>query len=168
MAKETHVDHQAIMQSYFLERLLERISVSPYNQNFILKGGLLIASMIGISNRSTMDIDTTIKGYLVNEEEITKLLTEVLSITLNDDVQFEMQSIKSIREEDDYDGFRAVVKATIGKIEQHIKVDISAGDVITPAEIEYHYKSVFDDSEFNVLAYNLETVLAEKIETVIR
>jgi len=168
IAQKTKVDHQSILQSFFLERLLERISVSQYKENFILKGGLLIASIIGISSRSTMDIDTTIKAYPVNQEDITKLLTEVLSIDLQDDVSFEIQSIKTIREEDDYEGYRAIVKATFGKIEQHVKVDVSTGDVITPSEINYTYKSIFEDKNYNVMAYNLETILAEKIETVIR
>lgn len=161
-----HIDPQELLQAFFLERLLERISKSQYKHNFILKGGLLIASMIGIRNRTTKDIDATVKEYPVTEEKIRDMLTNILHIKVADDVEFELQSIKSIREESEYNGYRCVLVGYFERIKQHVKVDISSGDVITPSEVEYSYKSNFGYEDIIIMSYNLETIFAEKLESI--
>jgi predicted nucleotidyltransferase component of viral defense system len=166
MSSVYHIDPQELLQAFFLERLLERISKSQYKNNFILKGGLLIASMIGISSRTTKDIDATIKEYPVTEEKISDMLTDILCIKGTDDVDFEIQSIKAIREESEYNGYRCVLVCYFERIKQHIKVDISTGDIMTPSEVEYSYISNFGYEDINIMSYNLETIFAEKLESI--
>lgn len=155
------------MANVFLERFLERISLSEYKDNFILKGGFLIASMIGVSSRSTKDIDATIIAYDVSEIMIEKMLKNICLINAGDTIEFDVQSIKSIRAEDMYNGFRVIILAKFERIEQHIKVDISTGDRMTPREIEYKFLSIFSDNTIHVMSYNLETLLAEKLESIL-
>lgn len=167
MAKEKNVSAQLVLQNYMLERLLERVSVSPYHDNFILKGGFLIAAMVGLDTRTTMDMDATIKGYPVNEETIRKMFEEICSIELEDDVVFSFCSIGEIREGDEYTGYRVALTAKFSPMAVPLKLDITTGDKITPKEIEYSFKLLLEDRSISVLAYNLETILAEKLETVI-
>ena len=167
LAKEKNVSAQLVLQNYMLERLLERISVSPYHDNFILKGGFLIAAMVGLDTRTTMDMDATIKGYPVNEETIRKMFEEICSIELEDDVVFSFRSIGEIREGDEYTGYRVALTAEFSPMAVPLKLDITTGDKITPKEIEYSFKLLLEDRSISVLAYNLETILAEKLETVI-
>jgi predicted nucleotidyltransferase component of viral defense system len=167
MSRELSIDTQELWQMFFLERLLERISLSEYKDNFILKGGFLIASMIGVSSRSTKDIDATIIAYDVSEIMIEKMLKNICLINAGDTIEFDVQSIKSIRAEDMYNGFRVVILAKFERIEQHIKVDISTGDRMTPREIEYKFPSIFSDNTIHVMSYNLETLLAEKLESIL-
>ena len=167
VAKEKKISAQLVLQNYMLERFLERVSLSSYRENFIIKGGFLIASMVGLDSRTTMDMDATIKGYLVNKETIQKMIEEVLAVSLDDNISFEFRSIGEIREGDEYTGYRAALTANYEKMAVPLKLDITTGDKITPREIEYEYKLMFEDRSIHVLAYNLPTILAEKLETVI-
>lgn len=167
LAKEKHISAQLVMQNFMLERLLERISVSEYQQNFILKGGFLIAAMVGLDTRATMDMDATIKGLLVNEQTVRKMFEEICKIELDDDVTFSFRSIGEIREGDVYTGYRVSLSANYPPMAVPLKLDITTGDKITPKEIEYQFKLLLEDRSISVLAYNLETIMAEKLETVI-
>lgn len=167
IAKEKHISAQLVMQNYMLERLLERISVSKYRQNFILKGGFLIAAMVGLDTRATMDMDATITGLPVNEQIVRKMFEEICKIELADDVSFHFRSIGEIREGDLYAGYRVSLSADYPPMAVPLKLDITTGDKITPKEITYQFKLLLENRSISVLAYNLETILAEKIETVI-
>jgi len=166
-AAEKHISAQLVMQNYMLERLLERISLSPYKNNFILKGGFLISAIVGLDTRATMDLDTTIKGFTLTHEAIRKIFTEICAVQIADDVQFEIVGISDIRETDDYPGIRVALKANYPPISVPLTVDVTTGDMITPREVEYTFSLLFDDRTISILAYNLETVLAEKLETVL-
>ena len=167
LAKEKHISAQLVMQNFMLERLLERISVSKYQRNFILKGGFLIAAMVGLDTRATMDMDATIKGLPVNEKTVREMFEEICKIEINDDVIFSFRSIREIREGDEYTGYRVSLSANYLPMIVPLKLDITTGDKITPKEIEYRFKLLLEDRSISVLAYNLETILAEKLETVI-
>ena len=167
IAKEKHISAQLVMQNFMLERLLERISVSRYQRNFILKGGFLIAAMVGLNTRATMDMDATIKGLPVNEQTVREMFEEICKIELDDDVTFSFRSIGEIREGDEYTGYRVSLSANYPPMAVPLKLDITTGDKITPKEIEYHFKLLLEDRSISVLAYNLETIMAEKLETVI-
>lgn len=169
ISKEKKVAPQSVLQIYMLERLLERISVSEYKDNFILKGGMLISAILGMSSRSTMDMDTTVKGFELTEESATKILTEICAIELDDDITFKMNKIELIREEDDYNGYRATFEAKFkNSMPVIFKIDITTGDAITYKEIEYDYNLMLEDKKIPVWSYNLETILAEKFEAVIK
>lgn len=167
LAKEKHISAQLVMQNFMLERLLERISVSEYQQNFILKGGFLIAAMVGLDTRATMDMDATIKGLPVNEQTVREMFEEICKIELDDDVTFSFRNIGEIREGDEYTGYRVSLSANYPPMAVPLKLDITTGDKITPKEIEYQFKLLLEDRSISVLAYNLETIMAEKLETVI-
>lgn len=167
IAKEKNISAQVVMQNFMLERLLERISVSEYRQSFILKGGFLIAAMVGLDTRATMDMDATIKGWAVNEKSVKRMFFDICEINLQDDVTFEFKKIAEIREGDEYTGYRVSLSANYPPMSVPLKLDITTGDKITPREIEYRFKLLLEDREISVLAYNLETVMAEKLETVI-
>lgn len=166
-AAEKNISAQLVMQNYMLERLLERISLSTYKNNFILKGGFLISVIVGLDTRTTMDLDTTIKGFTLTHKSIRKVFTEICAVEIEDDVSFTLEDIYDIRETDDYPGIRVSLKANYPPISVPLTVDVTTGDIITPKEIEYTFKLLFDDRTLSILAYNLETVLAEKIETVL-
>lgn len=166
-AAEKNISAQLVMQNYMLERLLERISLSKYKYNFILKGGFLISAIVGLDTRATMDLDTTIKGFTLTHESIRNIFAEICAIGVADDVTFEITDISDIREGDDYPGIRVGLKANYAPISVPLTVDVTTGDIITPREIEYTFSLLFDDRSISVLAYNLETVLAEKIETIL-
>ncbi|NCC54378.1 MAG: nucleotidyl transferase AbiEii/AbiGii toxin family protein [Erysipelotrichia bacterium] len=155
------------MQNFMLERLLERISMSNYQNNFILKGGFLIAAMVGLDTRATMDMDATIKGLPVNEETVQDMFEDICKIELKDDVTFSFRSIGEIRDGDEYTGYRVHLTANYPPMAVPLKLDITTGDKITPSEVKYSFKLLLEDRDISVLAYNLETVLAEKLETVI-
>ncbi|XCP84488.1 nucleotidyl transferase AbiEii/AbiGii toxin family protein [Roseburia hominis] len=167
LAKEKHISAQLVMQNFMLERLLERISVSNYRPNFILKGGFLIAAMVGLDTRATMDMDATIKGLPVNDTTVRQMFEEICQIELNDDVIFSFRSIGEIREGDEYTGYRVHLTANYPPMAVPLKLHITIGDKITPKEIEYSFKLLLEDRNISVLAYNLETVIAEKLETII-
>jgi predicted nucleotidyltransferase component of viral defense system len=167
MAIKKNISAQIVMQNYLMERLLERISLSNYRDNFILKGGFLIAAIVGLDIRATMDLDTTIKGFDLTHEEITRIFNELCAIETDDNITFELMKLTDIREKDDYPGIRVFLTVHYGQLAVSLTVDITTGDKITPREIEYSLKLLFDDREISVLAYNLETILAEKLETII-
>lgn len=166
-AAQKHISAQLVMQNYMLERLLERISRSPYRDNFILKGGFLVSAIVGLDSRATMDLDTTIKGVTLTHEAIHQIFLEICAIQVADDVQFELASISDIRETDDYPGIRVSLKANYPPISVPLTVDVTTGDIITPREVQYTFSLLFDDRKIQILAYNLETVLAEKLETIL-
>lgn len=153
---------------FLFERVLERLANSTYKDNFILKGGLLISSMIGVSERTTMDMDTTVRGIQMEEDEIVKAVKEIISVDVDDGINFEYESIEPIREDDAYNNFRVHLRAKYGKIDSPMKIDVTTGDVITPAAIQYDFPMLFEDKSVPVMAYTLETILAEKYETILR
>ena len=168
MSRDKNLSPQEVLQMYLFERVLERLAKSKYVKNFILKGGLLISSMIGIEERTTMDIDTTVKGISMDQAVIVPIIQEILSMDIGDGVKFEYDKIEFIREDDDYNNFRVYFNAKYGKINNPMKMDITTGDEITPSAIEYEYITIFGDGVININTYNLETILAEKYETVLR
>lgn len=169
IAKENKVASQAVLQTYMLERLLERISLSQYKNNFILKGGMLISAMLGIDSRTTMDMDTTIKGFPLTEENINKIMKEICEIKIEDNVTFKINNTALIREDDDYGGFRITFEANYNnEMPVVLKIDVTTGDKITYKEIEYEFSLMLEDRKIRVLSYNLETVIAEKFESIIK
>ena len=168
MAEKKNLKSQEVLQIYFFERFLERLSKSPYKNNFVIKGGFLISSLIGIENRTTMDMDTTIKGIALKEEKIKEIVEEIININVGDGIKFEIKDISYIREEDEYENFRISLIANVGKTKNPMKLDLTTGDAITPREIEYTYPCIFSKEDIKIMAYPLETILAEKYETIIR
>ena len=169
IAKENKVSAQSVLQTYMLERLLERISISKYKDNFILKGGMLISAMLGIDSRTTMDMDTTIKGFKLTEENISYIIKEICNIKIDDGVTFEVQNIELIREDDDYGGYRITFKANyMESMPVIMKIDVTTGDKITYKEIRYSFDLMLEDRKFQIWSYNLETVIAEKFESIIK
>ena len=168
IAKKNKVSAQSVLQTYMLERLLERISKSQYKDNFILKGGMLISAMLGIDTRTTMDMDTTIKGLPVTEENLTKIIKEICNLDINDGVTFDYLGMEKIRDNDDYNGFRVSFNAIYDGMPVHLKVDVTTGDAITYNEVDYSFNLMLEDRKINVWSYNLETVLAEKYESIIK
>lgn len=168
MAAKKNLRAQEVLQMFLFERVLERLANSAYKDNFILKGGLLISFMIGISERTTMDMDTTVRGIQMEEDEIVKAVKEIISVDVDDGINFEYESIEPIREDDAYNNFRVHLRAKYGKIDSPMKIDVTTGDVITPAAIQYDFPMLFEDKSVPVIAYTLETILAEKYETILR
>ena len=167
MATKKNLRAQEVLQMFLLERILDRLANSDYQKNFILKGGLLISSMIGIGERTTMDMDTTVRGIQMEEDDIVRIIKEILTVDVGDGIRFEYESIEPIREEDAYNNFRVHLRAKYGKIDAPMKIDVTTGDMITPAAVQYDFPMLFDKT-VPVMAYTLETVLAEKYETIIR
>lgn len=167
LSKGDSMQAQILIRNYIMERFLERLSLSPYQGNFILKGGILVSAMVGIDTRSTMDIDATIKNLPLSAQTAESILAEIISVPIDDGVLFKIESISEIMGEAEYSGIRASMMAFIDTMRTPLKLDISTGDRITPREIEYQFKLMFEDRSITVLAYNLETVLAEKLETVL-
>ena len=168
LAKKKNLKSQEVLQIYFFERFLERLSKSKYKNNFVIKGGFLISSLIGIENITTMDMDTTIKGIPLKEEKIKEIVEEIININIDDGIKFEIKDISYIREEDEYENFRISIIANVGKTKNPMKLDLTTGDAITPGEIEYTYPCIFTQEDIKIMAYPLETILAEKYETIIR
>lgn len=168
LAKENQISAQAVMQNYMLERLLERISLSIYHDKIILKGGMLIASLVGINNRTTMDMDATLRGYPLSEDTIRVALTEICAVHVDDEVTIFVDHIVPIRDEDEYGGYRVSIISRFESIITPLKIDITTGDIITPEAVRYGFQSIFEDKLIEVWAYNIETILAEKIETIFR
>ena len=166
-SKQTGVPANVLLQTYMMERLLERMSISSYRDNLILKGGFLIAAMVGIDRRSTMDMDATVKGLPISYDGIRELLNEIISLDAGDGVTFEIQDIKNIHDVSEYDDFRVSLRAAFYTVRVNMKIDVTTGDTIIPHEIEYQYRLMFEDRTIPVMAYNLCTILAEKIETIL-
>lgn len=167
LSKKKSADAQILIRNYMMERFLERISLSQYQDKFILKGGMLVAAMVGLDARATMDIDATIKGADVNVEAVEGIIMDIISLPMEDGVTFRIKQITEIMDEAEYPGVRVSMATEFDGVRTPLKVDISAGDVITPKEIQYSFKLMLEERSINVWAYNLETVLAEKLETVI-
>lgn len=157
---------KVLIRNFIMERFLERVSVSDYRNNFILKGGMLIASIIGIDMRATMDIDATVKSLPLNADDAQRIVSEICAIPLEDGVSFHIASISDIMTDFEYPGIRMMLAATLERMRQVIKIDISTDDVITPSAVEYEYKLMFEDRTIPLLTYNVETLLAEKIQTI--
>ena len=168
LALINHVPAQAVLQNFMLERLLERISISKYKDKVVLKGGLLIASMVGINSRTTMDMDTTLRGYPLSEETIRAAFINICAINLNDEVTLVLDHVMPIRDNDEYGGYRVAIIAKYETINTPLKIDITTGDIITPDAIRYALHSNFENKLINIWAYNSKTILAEKVETILR
>lgn len=166
--KQHNLSYYEVLQRFMFERILERISVSKYNDNFILKGGLLLTAMFGVDNRTTKDMDTTIIGIDVSKNKMVKVLNEILSIDLKDRVKFDVVDITDIREEDEYGGNKYYIVGRIEDTKVNLEIDISTGDKVTPRELKYKYPLTFEDRSIMINSYNIETILSEKIETVLR
>ena len=167
IAKDNNADARILLRIHMMERLLERVSVSNYRNNFIIKGGMLITALVGVSLRSTMDIDTSLKNLNLSEADARRIITEIKDIDIGDGITFKIRNAESIMDEMEYPGIRITMDAIMCKLVIPIKVDISTGDIITPQPVEYRYKLLLEDRYINLLSYNLETVLAEKIQTVL-
>lgn len=169
MAKENNVTAQSVLQTYMLERLLERISISKYKDNFILKGGMLISAMLGIDSRTTMDMDTTIKGFPLTKVNVTNIMNEICNIKINDNVTLKINKVELIREDDDYGGYRITFEARYNnEMPVIMKIDITTGDKITYKEIEYSFTLMLEDRRIQIWSYNVETIIAEKFEAIIK
>ena len=167
LSKEVGIEAHVLIRKYMMERFLERVSSSKYNGSFILKGGMLVAAFVGVEARATMDIDTTIKGIPVTIVDMERTITEISNIDLDDNVKFRIKKVSEIMDEAEYSGIRFSMNAVLDGAVIPLKIDISTGDVITPREIAYSYKLMFEDRTIPIMTYPIETVLAEKLETVI-
>ena len=169
IAKEKNLPAQVILQNYMFERLLVRLSASPYKEKFVLKGGMLVAAIVGLDNRATMDLDTTLKNLSLTPETIRSALEEVCAIPFDDGVTFEIGTISPIRENDIYGGYRVMLNARFDTLLTPLSIDVSTGDAITPHAVQYNFSEIFDDEKsYELWAYNIETVMAEKVETILR
>ena len=167
LSKEVGIEAHVLIRKYMMERFLERVSSSKYNGSFILKGGMLVAAFVGVEARATMDIDTTIKGIPVTMVDMERTITEISNIDLEDNVKFRIKKVSEIMDEAEYSGIRFSMDALLDGAVIPLKIDISTGDVITPREMAYSYKLMFEDRTIPIMTYPIETVLAEKLETVI-
>ena len=157
---------QTLIRNFIMERFLERIALSQYRNNFILKGGMLVAAVVGLDTRATMDIDTTVKALNLSKDNAIKSVKDIIAVDVPDGVQFKITKVTDIMEEHDYPGIRFMLEATLDKMRQAVKIDISTGDIITPGAVEYSYNLMFEDRSISLWTYNLETLLAEKLETI--
>ena len=167
LSREKSADAQILMRNYMMERFLERISLSEYRDKFILKGGMLVAAMVGLDARSTMDLDATIKGINVNVNDVADLIAGIVSVPIDDGVTFQVNKVSEIMDEAEYPGIRVSMTTVFDGVVTPLKIDISTGDAITPREVRYSFKLMLEDRSIDIWAYNLETVLAEKLETII-
>lgn len=167
-AKRNNIAAQVVLQNYMFERFLTRLSLSDFNEKFVVKGGMLIAAIVGLDTRATMDLDTTLRNLPLTQENIIEAVTEICQISLNDDVIFEVKSISSIRKDDRYGGFCVRLDAVYDSIVTPLSIDVSTGDIITPSPVRYEVGGIFDeDIRIQIWGYNIETVLAEKVETIL-
>ena len=166
ISKKTGVNPNSLLQMCLFEGILEKISKSKYRENFILKGGLLISSLIGVDVRSTMDMDTTLRGIPLNEVSITNILNEILAIEIDADIEYKLIKLSPIRQEDVYEDFCASISCIFGKINASLNIDITTGDVITPGEMNYSYSKILEEGTIPIMTYTIETILAEKFETI--
>lgn len=167
LSNKTNIPNKYFIQNFMFESLLKRISKSKYKDKFIIKGGLLLSSIFGVNLRSTMDLDTTIKGLSLDRKTITKALKEIISIDIEDNIKLEIENIKDIREEELYSGFNVNLKAEFDGLKTNLMIDITTGDVITYKEIEFKYSTLFDNETISIMTYNYETIIAEKFESII-
>lgn len=169
IAKQKNIPAQVILQNYMFERLLVRLAKSEYKDKFVLKGGMLVAAIVGLDNRATMDLDATLRSFPLTPDAITGALQQVCSIESDDDVTFEVGIVTPIRDDDIYGGYRVMLNAKYDTIVTPLSIDVSTGDAITPNPVEYTFSEIFDaEKSYCLWAYNIETVMAEKIETIFR
>ena len=169
IARQKNIPAQIILQNYMFERLLVRLSASDYKEKFVLKGGMLVAAIVGLDNRATMDMDTTLKNLPLTPEAIRSALEDICDIAFDDGVVFEIRTISPIREDDIYGGYRVMLNAKLDTLLTPLSIDVSAGDAITPHAVQYNFFEIFDDGQsYELWAYNIETVMAEKVETILR
>lgn len=167
VAKQNNADARTLMRIYMMERFLERLAQSEYRDNFIIKGGILVTAMIGVAHRSTMDIDTSMKNLNLSTEDALRVVNRVKDIDLDDGVSFDVKDVSNIMDEMEYPGIRVTMNANVGRLITPLKIDISTGDVITPRAIEFNYDLLLEDRSISLWSYNLETILAEKLQTVL-
>lgn len=167
VAKQNNADARTLMRIYMMERFLERLAQSEYRDNFIIKGGILVTAMIGVAHRSTMDIDTSMKNLNLSAEDALRVVNQVKDIDLDDGVSFDVKEVSNIMDEMEYPGIRVTMNANVGRLITPLKIDISTGDVITPRAIEFNYDLLLEDRSISLWSYNLETILAEKLQTVL-
>lgn len=167
VAKQNNADARTLMRIYMMERFLERLAQSEYRDNFIIKGGILVTAMIGVAHRSTMDIDTSMKNLNLSAEDALRVVNQVKDIDLDDGVSFDVKDVSNIMDEMEYPGIRVTMNANVGRLMTPLKIDISTGDVITPRAIEFNYDLLLEDRSISLWSYNLETILAEKLQTVL-
>lgn len=167
VAKQNNADARTLMRIYMMERFLERLAQSEYRDNFIIKGGILVTAMIGVAHRSTMDIDTSMKNLNLSAEDALRVVNRVKDIDLDDGVSFDVKDVSNIMDEMEYPGIRVTMNANVGRLITPLKIDISTGDVITPRAIEFNYDLLLEDRSISLWSYNLETILAEKLQTVL-
>ena len=169
IAKQKNIPAQVILQNYMFERLLVRLSASEYKEKFVLKGGMLVAAIVGLDNRATMDMDTTLKNLPLTPEVIRNALEQVCDVQFDDGVIFEIGTISPIREDDIYGGYRVMVNAKFDTLLTPLSIDVSTGDAITPHAVQYTFSEIFNDEKsYELWAYNIETIMAEKVETILR
>ena len=167
LSKRTNISNKYIIQEFMFEALLKRISISKYKEKFIIKGGFLLSSIFGVNLRSTMDLDTTIKGIPLTRKNLEKIINEIITININDNINFKLENIKDIRLEDEYSGYNVNLKAEFDGLKTNLMIDVTTGDVITYSETEYQYKTIFDNEAINIMTYNFETIIAEKLESIL-
>ena len=167
LSNKINIPNKYLIQNFMFEALLKRISMSKYKDKFIIKGGLLLSSIFGVSLRSTMDLDTTINGLQLDRETIARVINEIINIDLNDNIKLEIENIKNIREEEQYSGFNINLKAEFDSLKTNLMIDVTTGDIITYKEIEYGYVTLFDNEVIDIMTYNYETIVAEKFESII-
>lgn len=167
ISKEKNTDFNTLLRLHMYDRFLERLSVSKYKDNFILKGGFYLSTLFGVESRNTMDIDIAFRNANFNEKAIINMIKEIISIETGDNAKIEFLGISPIRGDDEYGGFRIELLTKIDNIKEKFHIDIATGDPITPKEINYKYKPLLKDNYINLWAYNIETVLAEKLETIL-
>lgn len=167
LANENGADARVLMRIYMMERFLERVANSSYADDFVIKGGILVTSMVGVAMRSTMDIDTSIRNINLTEEELLRVIGEIAALDMEDDVSFKVKSVSSIMDEMEYPGIRIAIDAYLGQMVTPIKIDVSTGDVITPGAIGYNYNLMLEKRAIKLWSYNLETILAEKMQTIL-
>lgn len=167
VTKQNNADARTLMRIYMMERFLERLAQSEYRDNFIIKGGILVTAMIGVAHRSTMDIDTSMKNLNLSAEDALRVVNQVKDIDLDDGVSFDVKDVSNIMDEMEYPGIRVTMNANVGRLITPLKIDISTGDVITPRAIEFNYDLLLEDRSISLWSYNLETILAEKLQTVL-
>lgn len=166
ISKEKDVDFNTLLRFYMYDRFIERLAVSKYKNNFILKGGFYLSTLFGVESRTTMDIDIAFRNANFNEETLSKMISEIISIDLSDNVKLEYLGISNIRDEDEYGGYRISIQVELENVKEKFHIDVATGDLITPKEIIYKYKPILSDNYIKLWAYNMETVLAEKLETI--
>ena len=167
ISKEKNVDFNTLLRLYMYDRFLERLSKSKYRDNFVLKGGFYLSTLFGVENRATMDIDTAFRNASFDEETIIKMINEIVSIKIDDNAKLSYLGIEPIRDEDEYGGFRVTIQVEYETMKQSFHIDIATGDPMTPKEIRYKYLPLLGDYYVDLYAYNMETILAEKIETML-